>query len=824
MPSLFAARPAVRPTRRTARALTADSKPLNLTPQTGSTRRKGVPSWQQQAWTYFDQIGEVRYGARYYGNSLSRLRFGVGWRESTSSPVTMVNGDELPDGLTSQVYDVANDAISRLLGADGSMAELLRAFGVNLFIAGEGYLVGRVKDDGGEHWDYLSVDQVVWHDSMWKYRENVEDTPDKYQSFDPESDVVLRVWLPHPRFAGQADSPMRAVLPLCEELLLLSASVRASALSRIPAGMLVLPNTMLEGGAAYDDNGDGTDGEDQQDRTVDDMVKHFVTPIGDPESAAAVVPFMLWADPEDCDKVRLIEPSRKVDETAAAQRQELLVRLANGVDLPPEVLQGFGASNHWSAWLIDEQSYKAHIAPAAQLFANALTEGLLRPALAAVFGGQPDQRLVVGFDSADLVTHADAKSNAEVGHRSLVLSDATLRRALGYAEDDAPDETEYVRRVALQSGTPGVMPVAAGQISDVVESLRTVAESAAEGAAEGSAPDDVGSVLDEPSGVSEGPPVAVTAAVAAPVNFGEFVGRLDRAVLDRLEVAASAAMDRAMERAGARVRSRLSRDTELRPVLASLHASEVTGHFGRDVVVAAGFEDDEDLVEGEFEELLVLFAALTGRAQLRVRNELRATYGMSDAEFDQMEAKQADDAALASGVFAAAMIGLAIGALYSPKPDAPSVGEFDPSARVPSGVLRDSLRVAGGSQPQAGGVTAPSATGTPGAVSAPGVGVGPSGSGTGSATGLVAGGETTAVFAGHAGLVQVGFVWDYGDALRQTFEPHLELDGFEFGSWDDPGLENREDWPAESHYFPGDHDGCMCLERPVYQAMVVDDA
>ena len=799
---LFAANPA----QGKRRHLTSAATPLDLRPQRDGLHKVGAPLWQSQAWTFFDQIGEVRYGARYYGNSLSRLRLFVGWRDEDGGPVSPIDGDELPAGLDRTQFEVASAQLERMQGTDGSMAELLRAFGVNIFVAGEGYLVGRLDADTGvERWDFLSVDQVVWHDGRWKLKPSPDANADKLVPLDPDGDVVLRVWLPHPRFASEADSPMRAVLTVCEELLLLSASVRAAALSRIPAGMLLLPDTMLEGGADTFVEGDGTDGESQADRTLADIVQHFVSPIADPNSAAAVAPFVLVGDPADIDKVRLLEPSRAVDVVAAAQRNELLTRLANGVDLPPEVLQGVAGANHWSAWLIDEQSFKAHIAPAAQLFVNGLVEGLLRPALSAA-GLVPDSRLVIGFDPADLVSHPDRKANAKDGHSALIISDDTYRRALGFGDEDAPDADEYVRRVALASPTQGVMPVAAGQIVSMVESLQTVSTGATDGGGDGDVDEPSG---DEPADVTPGPPEAegLTAAGVPDDEFGEFVGRLDRAVMDRLEVAASAAMDRVLDKAGARLRSRVSRDPEVRDVLASTSNRELFAVLGRDAVTAAGVVE-EDVVGDGFEELLALFLLLTGRAQERVAARLRSDFGLDDTEYESLVERQQSDREAGAAAFGAAMTGLALAALYSVRPGAPSVGEFDPAARVPPGVIRDSLRVAGGSPPQA-------AVGGP--VGAPGTAGGSSG-------GLVAGGDTTRAAAMEVGLVQVGFVWDYGDGLRQTFEPHLELDGMEFDSWEDPGLANFESWPANSFYYPGDHDGCMCVERPVYRVQVLGES
>jgi hypothetical protein len=803
MPSRFGFKPAA-PTRR-VRAVTAAASPLATSRPLG---RNGTPVWQQQAWDFFDQIGEVRYGARYYGNSLSRLRLFIGWRESPSEPVVPIDPEDLPDNLSRSVYDVAVNTIGRLHSTDGSVAELLRAYGVNLFIAGEGYIVGRTDPvTGREVWEFLSVDQVVWHDGQWKLRESVADNPAAYLPLNLEEDVVRRVWMPHPRFAKEADSPLRAVLTICEELLLLSASVRASALSRIPAGMLVLPDTMLEGGPDTYIEGDGTDGESQADRTLQDLMDHFVKPIGDPNSAAAVAPFVLVGDPEDVDKVRLLEPSRSVDEVAAKQRGELLIRLANGVDLPPEVLTGYGDTNHWGAWLIDEQMFRAHIAPAAQLFTNAVTEELVWPSVQAA-GLPVDERLVVGFDPSDLVGHPDRKSNAEAAYQSLTISDEAYRRALGFAEEDAPEQEEYARRVALRLNNIELYPIAAGASDDVGEQRQE------ELPVEEPSPT-VEPSPDEPADVEAGPPAggapeAVTAASSRQVtDFGTMVARLDRALLDRLQQASSDALTRALERAGARIRSRLARDPELKPMVAGVPALEVASAVGREALLAAGVVEDELVEDEAFEEVAALFLLLTARAQNRARGRLRDSFGLSDAEFDAMGQRQEESRAAGAAALVAGLVGLAVGALYDPKSAAPAVGEFDPSARVPAGVVRSSLSQAGGGAP----TVKVSATGKISPVAQP----------QGALPALAVEGPITREFAGSVGLVETGFIWDYGPDDRDTFEPHFDLDGQQFAGPEDSGLSNVESFPPDAFYFPGDHAGCRCSTVPIYTAVAFGD-
>lgn len=776
-------------------AVVASGKRMDLGASSIGQSRTGIPLWQQQAWSYYDQIGEVRYGARFFGNSLSRLRMFVGWREDLSSPVVPVDVDDLPSELNRVHWQVASDNLFRLHNTDGSLSGLLRQYGVNLFVSGECYLVGRTDADTGmERWDMLSVDQVVYHDGKQKIKLDVADTPDKFVPLSEDEDVLVRVWQPHPRFNQQADSPLRAVLPLCEELLLLSASVRASALSRMSAGVLVLPDTALEGGPTLDVGGSGVDGEGGSDPVLQTIMDHFVEPIGDPASAAAVAPYLLALDPQDCDKVKLLDTSRSVDATAAAQRAEVLVRIANGVDLPPEVLQGLSNTNHWNAWLIDEQSYKSHIAPAAQLFADAITEGLVWPAVRAATGADPDPRMVVGFDPVDLVAHADVRGAAKDAHSALVLSDEALRRSLGFSEDDAPDEDEYKRRVSVRQGSTALVPVAVGEVETVLESLEEVrGEDLSES-------DDAVDESNEP-----GPPEEpLTASAARGVDLGERLGRIDRQLFDTLQGYLDAAMKRALDKAGARVRSKLSRRADMKSVLEANGNRELVKAVGRSTVYDLDLTDDE-LLDGAFDDLAEDFDVLVARAQRRARRILIDDYGLDDDEAVGLESRQDDGRAAAVVVLTAAVVAEAVRRLYQPTlpatPDPARLGQLGAQG-VPSNVLRGALQTAGGGQAAAGPPTA-----SPGAT-----------------PGLVATGPDVRESAKRVGLIEAGFIWSYGDAMRETFEPHFALDGKEFGGWEDPRLANPDAWPPVPFFFPGDHEFCRCSAVPVYRAVAFEES
>jgi len=784
-----------------------------LHPEGGITDRPQdhkVVEWQKQAWQFYDLIGELRYGARYYGNSLSQLRLHVAWKADTGSKPAHIDLDDPPEGFNRAQYDIAENTLNRLHSNEGSLDEILRAYGVNLFVAGEGYLVGRTDPaTGTERWDFYSTEQLVWLNDAWYIKENVLWRTDQLVKLG-ENDYAIRIWQSHPRYSDEPDSPIRSILSLCEELLLLSANVRATALSRIPAGILLMPDTMLDAGPDTEPSNLNNDNnrEAQTQSALEDIYQHFVAPIQDPNSAAAVAPFILTGDPEDLEQVRLIEFDREMDVVAAAQRQEILRRMAHGIDLPTEILNGMQSINHWTAWQIEESSYKAHVRPAASLFCSAITSSLVWPAIQASFGGEIDPRLVVSFDPIDLISHIDRRMNAKDGHASLVISDSTYRKSLGFSEDDAPDEMEYKRRMALQQASLSLSPVAAGETDSVNEALdESVArvrpgvptpESAiADRDPRGRSPEVERPPSPDEVGDVDSSPVTASAVV---VSAGEKLVAIDRVLVDRLEILASAAMRRTLEKAGARIRSRVSRDVELKGLIADVPAAQVASCLGQSVV-ASIFQNEDLLLSDSFEDFQEQYETLTARAQKQVRAVV-ASYGLSDVALERMEIEQ--DAARNAGwlIFAGLLAATASRLLYKPGVTAADVngvqaGEFDDLALVPASVVRTALATAGGSA----GLRAPGG----GALGADGLPLG-----------LVGTGETANSYLSAAGLEIVGFRWEYGADDRKTFEPHLDLDGYEFADWQDSVLVNSEGFPSTAFFYPGDHDGCRCLVKYIY--------
>ena len=139
-----------------------------------------------------------------------------------------------------------------------------------------------------------------------------------------------------------------------------------------------------------------------------------------------------------------------LDEKVIEMRADAVKRTALGIDLPPEVLLGTADVNHWGAWQIEESTIKAHIEPALEVIAAALTR-ILRKVL-------DDPTILVVFDTSALRLRPNRSKEAmELWDRGEITSEA-LRRETGFSEADDPEEDErkewYLRKIASGSASP----------------------------------------------------------------------------------------------------------------------------------------------------------------------------------------------------------------------------------------------------------------------------------------------------------------------------------------------------------------------------------
>jgi hypothetical protein len=105
-----------------------------------------------------------------------------------------------------------------------------------------------------------------------------------------------------------------------------------------------------------------------------------------------------------------------------------------------------------SAWLIDEQGVKIHVAPAVELICDALTTGYLTPRLLAQ-DEDPDE-WIVWYDASSLILRPDRSQDATDTYDRLELTGEALRREHGFDESDKPSDDELrdliLKKASLQ--------------------------------------------------------------------------------------------------------------------------------------------------------------------------------------------------------------------------------------------------------------------------------------------------------------------------------------------------------------------------------------
>lgn len=787
------------------RALTVVAAASRIEPSERATAaiRKRREDWQSEAWNYYDTLGEIWFAMRFVGNSFRRIRLHLGFQLDPSEPAVPVTREDLeqintgsPDAmpLPPQAVEAGLTAMARLQSTAGGQSEILGEAGMNLALAGEWYLIGRDDPDNpaGESWEVYSTDEFTVDSSgQWILKESPGDQGTPIEN----SASVIRVWRRHPRWSALADAPMRALLDEAEELLLLSRAVRGSARSQANAGLLTIPEELsLAGAEGVDDTGDGTESEDE---FIAALMRGLVDPITDEGHANAVAPIVVRGPSEFLDKIRRVDLSRTIDATQAAQRGELIKRMATGLDLPPEVLLGMAEVNHWSAWQIEESTFKAHIEPLVIINAAGLTAGYLHPALKDANAFDP--RLVVAYDAVDLVRHVDQSANADNAWDRLTISDTTYRRAKGFAEDDAPDDDERARRLedlaaAKANQNRGDEDLPAGP-----ENVEPGPPPPPTPAAEPSPPDPPAVASSaSPNGHRPGRVTVIAAAVEVE-HPGEQLGRrlyeIDKLARLQLHEVLQQHVRRALEKAGSRIVSRLGTKAraELKASVADVPKREVAAALGRNVVAQLGFDED-DLLDEEWNDLGEDYDRIVSRAQASTRGVFD-DFGLDTAGLEERQ----NEHRVASWAFAAGAVAeLASAALYENKAsraEAVTGGEFDPTATVPYSMAGDLVTRAGGGEPLARSFDpVPGRIGPPPGVTTP--------------DGGIATGDDVHTMLSSLGLVPEYYIWDYGDpATREMpFLPHFDLDGFQFRTLDEGLL----------GYYPGDHKGCQCESVPVY--------
>ena len=240
---------------------------------------------------------------------------------------------------------------------------------------------------------------------------------------------------------------MRSNLEEAEELLVLSRSVLATATSRLArAPMLLIPQEIAPAPPAAEGDEDP-----ENDPFLNNFTKHLERAIEDPAAAASLAPYVLYAQSDWLEKIRPITlHDTTTDYMERDLRIEAIARLARGLDLPPEVVNGMSSANHWAAWWISDDMWRSHGAPIAEQFCDDLSEAYLRPALRDSGEYADWENVVVGYDASGVVVNPDRSKDADQAWDRGAINYKAYRNAKNFTEQDAQTDDEHAEWLAIK--------------------------------------------------------------------------------------------------------------------------------------------------------------------------------------------------------------------------------------------------------------------------------------------------------------------------------------------------------------------------------------
>lgn len=438
-----------------SRALVASASHLNLKDLRETDRlakRLQKTKWQKEAWDYYDLIGEIKFSANLIANVLSRINIYVAHVDDTSRvPAT------IRDSEASEHADIA-EAILRLLeSGDGGTSGLLRDAALNYFISGEYYLIKEPADyfrGSPEKYQVRSIDEVVVEGAGKKAKIFVRSSPDDIREdwvAIPDTGFVSRMWRKHPRWSAEADSSMRGILDECDDLLLYTQEARSISRSRIGAGILFVPDGIDNASVPDSDGDEDSEGSDENHTTIsEELSEALAGPIGDENHANSVVPVILRGPELMGEKIRLIELAKQIDPMYSNNISFKLDRILQALDIPKDVAKGMANLKYSNGIIIEETLYKSHIEPLILLIIDGLTNGFLRPALAAQ--GIPDEviaKTVIWYDPSQITAKPSKSEAANFGIEQNLISASAWRMANAFSDADAPSEEELAQKLVI---------------------------------------------------------------------------------------------------------------------------------------------------------------------------------------------------------------------------------------------------------------------------------------------------------------------------------------------------------------------------------------
>lgn len=500
-------------------------------------------NWQEEAWFYLEKVGELEYFVSWRSSSASRCRLVASALDDQGAPTGSIPED---DSNAETVRRIVSDIAG---GVSGQIKIMARAAYL-LTIVGECWIGLVVRDETREttsEGNDLPVDlsRPGYQLEQWYVfgRNDIKSgisgielkLPDGTKhEFNPEVDLLFRVWDEHPQDPSKPVSPVWSNRDVLGSIVRAAAAVDQANNSRlIGNGIMFVPQEMsLPNQVAptalpvgqTDINDPAPFFEPNAAQSLQDLLFDVAAAAKkDPNSQAANLPIIAAVPGEMIKNVNWIRAGSDIPETTLKIEEFDIRRLATGLHVAPERLLGMSQGNHWTGWLIDESDVKVHIAPVVEIVTSAMTQEVLRQKLAEE--GIDPNAYVVWYDASSLTQDPDKTDEARDGFDRGAITARALREHLGFDDQDGYDLTDAdgwielaLDKIALDPANASIfMPIieaAAAKVGLEVKAPAPVALPPGNSADEDDDPADT--EPDEPTTAPEesGPPLTAAMTIA----------------------------------------------------------------------------------------------------------------------------------------------------------------------------------------------------------------------------------------------------------------------------------------------------------------------
>lgn len=392
--------------------------------------------WQQKAFLFSKIIPELNYASRFYAKMLTKLRIYPAFRSSSDETVPITEGPPV-------------DLLDRIQDPGGGRSGILSSYGRLMFIVGEGYLFGRDMGKDTERWAFVNTEEIQFDgkEILWKPTSAGEPT-----RFSAQEAEAYRLWTPDPERSGEAESPMRAIIEIAQELDILTKAVASTAVSRMVNGILKVPAEL-----SFGSDEPGVDEDPEANPFLADWIEHIIGIVENAGSPEAGAPFLAEGALEylsGLEWMKTHDPA--TDYMEQAMRKEAIERAAMGMDLPPEILKGMASANHWGARQILHDTWRSHGSVVAEQFCDDIADAYLRPALREE-KFERWREVVVAYDDSNVVVPPDRTDDADKAYDRGNVNDPGYRTMKGIAESMAPSDEEKRISLAIQLHEPALL-------------------------------------------------------------------------------------------------------------------------------------------------------------------------------------------------------------------------------------------------------------------------------------------------------------------------------------------------------------------------------